>query len=91
MWIEAVGYIGAILFAFCALPQAIKCYREKNAHGVSWLLLWMWLGGEICVMIYTAATLGFINPLMLNYAANILWILIILNYKCFPSRKTRIR
>ena len=84
--IELVGYVGALCFAFCAMPQAIKCHREKSADGLSWLFLILWLVGEICVSIYTYFTIGMLNPLMLNYAGNLIFLTVMIYYKVNPSK-----
>lgn len=84
--IDLIGYIGALLFAICALPQAIKCYKEKHATGLSWLFLLLWLGGEICLLIYTIYTIGAFNPLVLNYVGNLFLLAVIIRYKICPKK-----
>jgi uncharacterized protein with PQ loop repeat len=83
--IDIIGYIGAIAFGVCAAPQAWKCYRERCATGISGLFLTLWLIGEICMMIYTVAEIGWINPLMLNYVANLFFLIVIIRFKVKPS------
>ena len=50
--VEAIGWLGSTLLAFCGAPQAIKTYRTKQAEDLSWGFLFMWIGGEICTTIY---------------------------------------
>lgn len=37
-----IEWVGSIALALCALPQAVKCYREKSSAGLSVLLAVMW-------------------------------------------------
>jgi len=83
--IELIGYIGAIALGVCALPQAIKVYKEKNARGMDKYYLIGWGGGMFCMAIYTNGTIGFYNPLMLSYIANALFLSVITFYKLFPK------
>lgn len=82
MSLETIGWIGGALFAFCAVPQAWKSYKDGNAYSVSWGFLNMWLLGEICTLIYVFPK-GHM-PLLFNYVANIAFIFVILYYKAFP-------
>ena len=78
--IEILGYIGCVAFALCGLPQVIQCYRQGNADGISIYFLSLWTLGEVCYLISTWATFGFVLWLMLNYFMNICWLLIIFYY-----------
>lgn len=82
--IELVGWIGAILFAFCGIPQAYHSWKNKNSHGMSWTFLWMWFWGEILTFGYVATT-SFQLPLLFNYLANFLCLVIIMWYRKFPK------
>jgi len=84
--IEVIGYIGAICFALCAIPQAYMCYKDKHAHGLSMMSLMLWFWGEVFMILYTAVTIGYLNPLMLNYASSVLFLLIIIRYKLWPLK-----
>lgn len=77
------GWVGALLFSICGLPQAWKCFREGHANGLSWGFLLMWIGGEVLCAIHIwddAWTL----PVFLNYMANIAMILVMLKFKAWP-------
>lgn len=82
--IEILGYIGSFLFAFCALPQAWKSHKEGHSEGVSNILLWMWLGGEITMTAYLLLKNGTDIPVTLNAVMNIVFIFIIMKYKYKP-------
>lgn len=77
---EIIGWLGGICLSLCALPQAIKVYREKNADGTSHLMLWLWMIGEILTLIYVCLE-KFSLPLILNYSLNIVFVAIIFYYK----------
>jgi len=79
-----VGWIGSILLAFSALPQAIKCHREGHAHGLSILFIAMWFFGEVFTLMYIFPEAQY--PLIANYTANIIIISVIIWYKFFPTK-----
>ena len=81
--LETVGWLGGILLAACGLPQAIKSYRQKHSYGLSIWFLYMWLGGEVLVLVYVLPKWHW--PLIFNYAANILLVIVILYYKIWPK------
>ena len=82
--IEVFGYIGAALFAFCGLPQAIKSYRDGHAEGLAHLFLWMWFFGEVLTITYVYAKHGPDLPLIGNYSFNLILVIFIMRYKYFP-------
>lgn len=86
---EIVGWTGGILFALCAVPQAYKCWQQKHAHGISYLLLIMWFFGELLTLIYISGSqtmqLQEKLPLILNYGANIISLFVIIYYRLFPG------
>jgi len=82
-----LGWIGSVLCALCGLPQAYKCFRQGHSIGVSRAFIFMWLIGEVCFIIATWGSFGFIGWLMLNYFCNIFFIGVIIKYMFLP-RKT---
>lgn len=82
--IEIIGWIGAICFALSALPQTIKSIKEGHSNGLSWGLLFLWVIGESCSLIYVLDRNDL--PLFTNYAINIIFLFIILYYKFFPKK-----
>jgi uncharacterized protein with PQ loop repeat len=78
---ETIGTIGAIAFAICGLPQAIKCYRTKRADDMSWLFLILWAVGEVCMIAYTVMALDSNRLLLANYLANGAFLAVIIYYK----------
>ena len=78
--IEVVGWVGAICFALCGLPQAVHSYRTKASHGVTWGMLGLWTVGEILTLWYILATTAQ-GPLILNYVFNLACLGVIIRYK----------
>ena len=81
---DNVGWLGSILLAFCGLPQAIESYKTKNSDGLTWGFVLMWFVGEICTFVYIIPKMDL--PLLFNYSANIIFLLIIIYYKINPKR-----
>lgn len=82
--LEIIGWIGAILFAICGVPQARRSFKDGHSSGVSLTFLLLWLGGEILTLVYTIPK-GLL-PLIFNYSINIICILIILWFYFFPKK-----
>ena len=76
---EYVGWIGAILFAICGLPQAIQCVKQGHSRGLNWFFLVAWLGGEILTIIYVWPKQDW--PLLFNYFLNLVFLLVMIRYK----------
>ena len=76
---DNIGWAGSILLAFCGLPQAIESIKTKSSAGITWGFLIMWFSGELLTLIYILPKLDL--PLILNYSANIIFLLIIIYYK----------
>ena len=72
MLIEIIGWVGAILFATCSIPQVKKVYTTKSTGDLSMLFLQMWLWGEILSFIYVLGNETPQWPLITNYLFNIL-------------------
>ncbi len=76
---EIIGWIGAVLLAFCGLPQAWKSIKDGNSDGITWSFMGMWLIGEILTLMYIWPEHQI--PLITNYILNIVFSSIILWYK----------
>lgn len=76
---ERVGWLGSVLFALCAVPQAWKCLVTGSADDFSWAFLVMWLLGEILCLFYIWPKR--LWPLVLNYSANLACLLVIIGVK----------
>ncbi len=80
-----IGWLGAVLFATCAVPQVIKTYKSKKADDLAWLFLIFWLAGEILTLTYIIIddiTLNITHwPLYLNYFFNTILVLYLIYAK----------
>ncbi len=74
-----LGWLGSILFAICAMPQAFQSWKDGHSQGMSWGFLLMWLGGEVLTIAYVLPKQDW--PLLFNYAANLACLLVILRFK----------
>lgn len=81
---ETMGWAGSILLAFCGLPQAVESWRKGRSDGVTWGLLSMWGAGELLTLAYVLPRMEL--PLVFNYAANIVFLSVILYYKVWPRK-----
>lgn len=85
--IEVLGWVAGLLFAFCGLPQAIKCYKDGHAEGISHLMIWMWCVGEVLMQLYVILQHGWDLPLLVNYWINTFFVIIIIKYKYKPRKE----
>ena len=87
MYHEILGWIGAFLFAICAVPQVIKTYKNKQAKDLSWLFLIFWISGEILTFIYIIIDDVLLKithyPLYINYIFNIILVLYLIYAKFY--------
>jgi uncharacterized protein with PQ loop repeat len=85
MIIELLGWLGGILLSLCAIPQVYKTYKEKNAKGLAWGMLYLWFLGEGCTLVYILFTnieVGIYQwPLIINYVINLFLVLFLLYAK----------
>ena len=81
--LEFCGWLGAILFSVCGIPQAYASYKNKNSNGISTSFIIMWFFAEIFTIIYIFPSNQI--PLLMNYFVNLIIVLIIAYYKFFPK------
>ena len=82
---EILGWAGSIMFAICALPQALMSVRQGHSEGLAWSFLALWLGGEVATLLYVLDK-GDLLPLLVNYGLNLVFLSVILWYRVFPRR-----
>ena len=76
--IRLVGWMGSLLLAFCALPQAMESVERGYSLGVSPAFILMWGIGEILSAVYVYKTRDRVDwPLITNYTLNLTFISII--------------
>jgi len=83
-FLEALGWMGSVMLAFCGLPQAVESWRTKSSSGVTWGLLVMWGIGEVLTLLYVLPRMEL--PLLFNYATNLVFLCVIGYYKIFPGK-----
>ena len=82
---ENIGWIGSILLAFCGLPQAWESWKTKSSAGLTWGFILMWFIGELATFVYIIPKMDL--PLLFNYSANIIFLIIIIYYKIRPGKR----
>jgi uncharacterized protein with PQ loop repeat len=81
---KMLGWVGAIFFAFCAVPQVIRTLKDGHAQNLSSLFLWMWFSGALLCAGGTLLDVGVVPWLLFNYALSLLCVLVLLCYKLSP-------
>lgn len=82
---EIFGWVGSLLLSVCSIPQAIQCYRQGHANGLSSHMIWLWGAGMFATFFYVLANADL--PLTLNYGFNIIFVWsVIARYKFFPRK-----
>ena len=81
--VELLGWLGAVCFAICGLPQTVKVVRDGHGNGLSKSFLWLWFWGETLTLAYVAITSASL-PLMFNYSVNLTFLCIMLKLCYFP-------
>jgi len=81
---KMIGWIGAIAFAICGLPQAVKSIQDGHSNGLAWGFLGLWLIGELFTIYYVWEDKRKLAPLIFNYCLNIVFLGVIIFYKVFP-------
>ena len=82
---EIIGWLGNGLLAICAIPQALKAYRNGHSKGISWMFIICWFFGECLAFTYHLSTSDRI-PQIFNYIINITGTSVILYYRIFERK-----
>jgi len=85
MVINIIGWIGSACFAICGAPQAWLSYTQGHSKGVDKTFLWLWLVGELCMIVYVPTKLAWDWPIMVNLVLNTFFILVIMKYAYYPK------
>jgi len=84
--ISLLGWLGALAFSLCTIPQTYQCYKQKHAIGVNPLFVFSWMSGGIATLIYIYHTIGIDLPIMLPILFGLVNYIIILRYIYFPRK-----
>jgi hypothetical protein len=82
--IELTAWLGNLLLAVCAVPQAWASYKQGHSNGITKEMLWLWGGGTLL-----ALPLQFERGIMqavMNYNVNLFLISVIVYFKLFPRK-----
>lgn len=74
---NTIGWIGSLLLAVCAVPQALKTMEEKTCS-FSPLTLQLWFWGEVFTLVYVTYQMDY--PLIFNMVVNLLCVSVLLYY-----------
>jgi len=77
---DVIGWIGSVAFAFCGIPQAWECFKNRSAKGINPFFIGLWLIGEICYVVSVLMKFGWVHWMMFNYIVNIFSIAVITFY-----------
>ena len=80
---QIIGYLGSFLLAWGGLPELFRTVRNKRCD-VGSGMLGMWFGGEVLLLLYILPKMDI--PLLLNYAANVIIIAVMIFYKVFNRK-----
>ena len=81
---QTFGWVYSLAFAFSAVPQALKSYREGHSRGVASGTLILWMIGEIGGLVYGFGLKEY--PILLNCSMNTIYVSIICYYKLRPRK-----
>jgi uncharacterized protein with PQ loop repeat len=81
---EVFGWLGSFLLSVCSIPQAIQCYKQGHANGISGWTTALWGAGMASALVYVATRLDW--PLIMNYAFNLAFVWSPIAYYKFRPR-----
>ena len=76
--IDLFGWLGAILFIVCAMPQTWKVLKNKRVDDLSPAFLWLWLGAIISISTHFILAGTFLLHLQINYGITLILVLVLL-------------
>lgn len=79
--LSIIGFIGSLSMAIASIPQAVKCYTQGHARGVSLGTLLLWMVGILCMPTYLTIKNGPDFYVFLSYGVDFLSVGCILKYK----------
>lgn len=75
--VMTVGWIGSLLLAICAVPQALNAYHNEYCKLDKWFLrFWFW--GEVFTLAYVLHRMDW--PLVFNMVVNLICVVTIMRY-----------
>lgn len=86
---QILGWIGAICFIVCAVPQAVLCIKQGHTKGLSLWFLLLWFIGEVTYTLAVLLEYGLVLWLLSSYIAGILSLFVIGRYYFWPVCKQK--
>lgn len=83
--IHLLGYVAMVCLMTATIPQAIKSIKDGHSRGMAGGYLILLLSGFSLMSAYLLLTKPII-PVLLNYFANIIMMLVVAYYKLFPRK-----
>ena len=81
-----IGWIGALAYSICAIPQAVRCWQRGNGEGLSGGMLLIWLVGGASMLVAVPLQCGWVLWLMASYTCNTAALLVIIRYRFWPRK-----
>jgi uncharacterized protein with PQ loop repeat len=85
---KILGWVGSIIFALSAAPQAWITFKQGHTKGLSDSLLMMWFVGEIFSLKAMSSETVLIWYTIANYICNLAFLLIIIYYRFYPREQS---
>jgi uncharacterized protein with PQ loop repeat len=83
--IHLLGYVAMACLMAAGAPQAYKSYKDGHSRGIAGIFLILLLSGFSLMSLYLLLTKP-ILPVLFNYMANIITMLVVSYYKLFPRK-----
>jgi len=81
-----LGWLGALAYSVCAIPQAVQCWRRGHGNGLSAGMLWVWLVGGVSMLIAIPLQCGWVPWLLVSYTGNTAALLVVMRYRFLPRK-----
>lgn len=80
--IESMGWLGNLLLAVCAVPQAWASFKQGHSDGITKEMLWLWGVGTLLALPLQVDK-GIVQAVV-NYNVNLFLISVIVYFKLYP-------
>jgi MtN3 and saliva related transmembrane protein len=73
------GYLGATLYLVAELPQIYKAFKTKSISDISFVMLFLWFLGALCMTLYVSFT-SCSGPVLFSYIVGAITSFILLHF-----------
>lgn len=85
--VEILGFLGSFFLGIHSIPQAWKSFKDGHSDGLSHGLVWLWVLGEIFMILYVLSKYGLTDPWLLGiYILNLISGSVLFKFKYFPRK-----